>query len=97
MLFRSLYDLARAYIQGNLELESPIYQQLNFLVNTWENLLKTWLAENHKDTGSYLWPLRVYLSGKPKSPSPFELLAIKRNFQNLPKIDQLITDGSKTV
>jgi glutamyl-tRNA synthetase len=92
-----LYDLARAYIQGNLELESPIYQQLNFLVNTWENLLKTWLAENHKDTGSYLWPLRVYLSGKPKSPSPFELLAIKRNFQNLPKIDQLITDSSKTV
>jgi len=92
-----LYDLARAYIQGNLELESPIYQQLNLLVNTWENLLKTWLAENHKDTGSYLWPLRVYLSGKPKSPSPFELLAIKRNFQNLPKIDQLITDSSKTV
>jgi glutamyl-tRNA synthetase len=92
-----LYDLARAYIQGNLELESPIYQQLNFLVNTWENLLKTWLAENHKDTGSYLWPLRVYLSGKPKSPSPFELLAIKRNWQNLPKIDQLITDSSKTV
>ncbi len=92
-----LYDLARAYIQGNLELESPIYQQLNFLVNTWENLLKTWLAENHKDTGSYLWPLRVYLSGKPKSPSPFELLAIKRNFQNLPKIDHLITDSSKTV
>jgi glutamyl-tRNA synthetase len=38
--------------------------------------LKQWLVENQKDTGSYLWPLRVALSGKLRSPSPFELLAI---------------------
>jgi glutamyl-tRNA synthetase len=38
--------------------------------------IKQWLSDNKKDTGSYLWPLRVALSGKAKSPTPFEILAI---------------------
>ncbi|MBC7472203.1 MAG: glutamate--tRNA ligase [candidate division SR1 bacterium] len=41
-----------------------------------ETTMKAWLMANQKDTGSYLWPLRVALSGKQKSPSPFELLSI---------------------
>jgi glutamyl-tRNA synthetase len=41
-----------------------------------ETAIKAWLMLNQKDTGSYLWPLRVALSGKQKSPSPFELLSI---------------------
>ena len=45
-------------------------------VNFWETELKKWLTENQKQVGNYLWPLRVALSGKEKSPSPFELLAI---------------------
>jgi glutamyl/glutaminyl-tRNA synthetase len=51
---------------------------INFetLAKLWESELKTWLSENNRDTGPYLWPLRVALSGKAKSPSPFELLAI---------------------
>ena len=42
----------------------------------WEDELKTWINENNKDAGSYFWPLRTALSGKSKSPSPFEILAI---------------------
>jgi 8-oxo-dGTP pyrophosphatase MutT (NUDIX family) len=42
----------------------------------WEVKLKFWIGENNKDSGSYFWPLRVALSGKQKSPSPFEILAI---------------------
>jgi glutamyl/glutaminyl-tRNA synthetase len=42
----------------------------------WETTLKNWLKENNKDAGSYFWPLRVALSGKAKSPSPFEILSI---------------------
>lgn len=41
-----------------------------------ETVIKAWLMVNQKDTGSYLWPLRVALSGKQKSPSPFEILSI---------------------
>ncbi len=46
------------------------------LSKLWEVELKLWLNKNKKDTGSYLWPLRVALSGKAKSPSPFELLSV---------------------
>ncbi len=49
---------------------------LSDLASKWETELKKWLAENGKDAGSYFWPLRVALSGKQKSPSPFEILAI---------------------
>jgi glutamyl/glutaminyl-tRNA synthetase len=42
----------------------------------WEDELKSWINENGKDAGSYFWPLRTALSGKAKSPSPFEILAI---------------------
>jgi glutamyl/glutaminyl-tRNA synthetase len=46
------------------------------IASQWETLLKEWLQTYGFDTGSYLWPLRVGLSGKQKSPSPFELLAV---------------------
>jgi glutamyl/glutaminyl-tRNA synthetase len=46
------------------------------LSKEWEAEIKLWLSDNQKQTGDYLWPLRVALSGKIKSPSPFELLAI---------------------
>lgn len=59
-----------------------------FLVatNSWENFLKTWLAENNKKVGDYLWPLRVALSGRLQSPSPFELLSILTRNQVLDRI-----------
>jgi glutamyl-tRNA synthetase len=41
-----------------------------------ETAIKAWLMLHQKDTGSYLWPLRVALTGKQKSPSPFEILSI---------------------
>ena len=55
---------------------SQISSQFEFLVSSIEQDIKTWLSDNQKDTGSYLWPLRVALSGKLRSPSPFELLSI---------------------
>jgi len=45
-------------------------------VEYFETNLKNWLTENSKSVGDYLWPLRVCLSGKQKSPSPFELLSV---------------------
>lgn len=46
----------------------------DFIATTAENKLKDWITEQGFDTGAVLWPLRVSLSGLPKSPSPFELL-----------------------
>ena len=63
----------------NTMLSSPIVDlvMLNLELKTkWETKLKSWIGESNKDAGSYFWPLRVALSGKEKSPSPFEILAI---------------------
>jgi glutamyl/glutaminyl-tRNA synthetase len=65
--------------ERNLILKSSINDlpQLHLELSAkWETKLKTWIGENNKDAGSYFWPLRVALSGKEKSPSPFEILAI---------------------
>jgi Anticodon binding domain/NUDIX domain len=65
--------------QRNTLLESNINDLPNLhsvIVSEWETKLKSWIGENNKDAGSYFWPLRVALSGKEKSPSPFEILAI---------------------
>jgi glutamyl-tRNA synthetase len=63
------------------DLKSSIFKtdldtKFSSLVENIEKEFKTWLSENQKDTGSYLWPLRVALSGKLKSPSPFELITV---------------------
>lgn len=50
-------------------------------VDYFETEIKNWLTESNKSVGDYLWPLRVCLSGKQKSPSPFELLAVLTNDQ----------------
>lgn len=60
------------YFENSREIESGLAE----MTSKWENLLKTWISENGKDAGSYFWPLRVALSGKQKSPSPFEILSI---------------------
>jgi glutamyl-tRNA synthetase len=64
---KALYD---DIFSENLE------KNFNNLASLWEAKIKAWLTEYNKKTGDYLWPLRVTLSGKQKSPSPFELLSI---------------------
>lgn len=41
-----------------------------------EDRLKEWIQENEYDNGPVLWPLRVALSGRKASPSPFEIMAV---------------------
>jgi glutamyl-tRNA synthetase len=57
-----------------------------------ENSIKQWLSDNKKDTGSYLWPLRVALSGKVKSPTPFEILAILTQEENQRRINIVLSN-----
>jgi glutamyl/glutaminyl-tRNA synthetase len=74
---KSLYsklELQQNALFANKINDLPV--ELEKLTKLWENELKLWISENSKDAGSYLWPLRTALSGKVKSPSPFEILAI---------------------
>lgn len=43
-------------------------------VTTIEEKIKAFITENAWQNGNVLWPTRIALSGKEKSPSPFELL-----------------------
>ena len=72
------------------ETEKNIETGLAEMTAMWENLLKSWINENGKDAGSYFWPLRVALSGKQKSPSPFEILSILSPEEVLNRINQVI-------
>jgi len=74
------------YFENSREIESGLAE----MTSTWENLLKTWISENGKDAGSYFWPLRVALSGKQKSPSPFEILSILSLEEVVNRIDQVL-------
>lgn len=45
----------------------------DFAVEKLEATIKAWIGEQGFDTGNVLWPMRVALTGLPKSPSPFEV------------------------
>jgi glutamyl-tRNA synthetase len=60
----------------NLLFTPSIHTHFTKLYHDLETEIKSWLTENNKDFGAYLWGLRVTLSGLERSPSPFELLAI---------------------
>ncbi len=77
VLILGIYDELEAERNNLLKANiNDLPQHFEELKTKWEVGLKAWINENGKDAGSYFWPLRVALTGKQKSPSPFEILAI---------------------
>ncbi len=56
-----------------------------------EEAVKRYIEETGKENGNVLWPLRVALSGKEKSASPFELAWVLRKEGSLFRISHAIT------
>jgi len=56
-----------------------------------EHLIKQEIVSMGWGTGDVLWPLRVALSGKEQSPSPFELLWALGRDESVSRIDNVIT------
>jgi glutamyl-tRNA synthetase len=84
---KNLLEYASKY-RYNSEL---ILSKLSELSSIWEGVIKDWLTNGARDTGSYLWPLRVALSGRKQSPSPFELLVILGKDEVTRRILQIIS------
>jgi nondiscriminating glutamyl-tRNA synthetase len=59
-----------------------------------EREVKEYISNNELSNGNVLWPLRVSLSGKEKSPSPFELLWVLGKEESLKRIDHAIQKNS---
>jgi hypothetical protein len=56
-----------------------------------ETDLRALIAEHAWANGDVLWPLRVSLSGKEKSPSPFDFLWMLGKQRSLQRIDDTLT------
>lgn len=56
-----------------------------------EELIFSWIKNNEKKNGDYLWPLRVALSGEKNSPSPFEIAAVLGREKTLARIEKIFT------
>lgn len=58
--------------------------------DTIESIIKQSIQEDNKQMGEILWPLRVALSGKEKSPSPFEIISILGKEQAIDRIQKAL-------
>lgn len=56
-------------------------------VKVMETETRAWIAEKGWGNGDTLWPLRVALSGREKSPSPFELMFVVGKTEVLARVD----------
>lgn len=52
-----------------------------------EKTIKTLIAENGWSNGDTLWPLRVALSGREKSPGPFEIMAVLGKMKTIRRLE----------
>jgi glutamyl-tRNA synthetase len=59
-------------------------------VSNMEEETRAWIAEKGWGNGDTLWPLRVALSGREKSPSPFELMFVAGKVETLSRIDEAL-------
>ena len=62
-------------------------ENVNWEKNALEELIFSWIKENDKKNGDYLWPLRVALSGEKNSPSPFEIASVLGREESLRRLE----------
>jgi len=74
-------------VQGVLEdLSEEVFTSLELI----EGAVKKYIEDNELKNGNVLWPLRVALSGEPRSPSPFELLWALGKKESLMRVNHAI-------
>jgi len=83
-------EMSNQELADSLEKSEKILSKINSDEFTKENLEKKLLAEAEKmgDRGCLLWPLRVTLSGKKASASPFEIAEILGKEKTLKRIKE---------
>ncbi|MBI2552614.1 glutamate--tRNA ligase [Candidatus Uhrbacteria bacterium] len=63
--------------------------------NSLEAHIKTWITKAGRGVGEILWPLRVALSGRAASPTPFDIAAILGKEKTLKRIQYAIESAKK--
>lgn len=81
-------------VKKSLQLSKQVLSEIeaaSFNFATLEKLLKGIIEKEGLDTGALLWPLRVALSGRKASPSPFEIAEVLGQKTSLKRIEQAIS------
>lgn len=85
--------LNQSEAQENLKTILTLIQPIEEGAFTEENLNQTiysYIKENDLKVGNMLWPLRVALSGKEKSPGPYEIAAVLGKQETVNRINQAL-------
>lgn len=64
--------------------------ELSDKVQALESCVKQWIVEKKYTNGEILWPLRVALTGREQSPSPFEVMAVLGKDESRARVEQAI-------
>jgi glutamyl/glutaminyl-tRNA synthetase len=80
---KSRLEGVRGYLEGKTEAWFAH-------VKAMEEETRAWIAEQGWGNGDTLWPLRVALSGREKSPSPFELMFVAGKEEALTRIGKAL-------
>lgn len=83
---KSTSEEAKGRLQGVAEFISSKSEAWFGDVKAMEEETRAWIVEKGWGNGDTLWPLRVALSGRAKSPSPFELMFITGKDEALARI-----------
>jgi len=87
---KSSVEEARERLIGARALVDSFDQEQFQSVGTLEAAVLTYIRDKGWGNGDMLWPLRVALSGKERSPSPFELLFVLQKEESLRRIDEAL-------
>ena len=84
-------DMAKEEVISSLNLAKEKFNQIeekDFHFATLELLLKDLIKEKGIEPGKFFWPLRVALSGREASPSPFEIAWVIGKKRTISRIEQ---------
>jgi glutamyl-tRNA synthetase len=82
---------AKQQLSGLSELMNTLEEQVFTQREEIETAIKNYIEEKGLQNGNVLWPLRVALSGREKSPSPFEMLWIYGKDKSIERIENAVS------
>lgn len=80
---------ARTNLQA-VKKEMEKISESNWQKENLEKTILTWIKDNNRKNGDYLWPLRVALTGLKNSPGPFEVAAALGPKESFKRIGQAL-------
>jgi glutamyl-tRNA synthetase len=84
-------EMNKEQIRASLECSQRLlYNIKDIETSEIENFIKHNIQAENKQMGEILWPLRVSLSGREKSPSPFEIIAILGKDESIRRIQYAV-------